>query len=100
MGSENSLLGKLRSGHLEALLRKGVLKIRSKFTGEHPCQSVISIKLLCNLTEITLRHGCSPVNMLHIFRTPFSKNTSEWLLLPNIYVENFKEHGNQVSLSL
>ena len=28
-------------------LRKGVLKICSKFTGEHPCQSAISIKLLC-----------------------------------------------------
>ena len=24
---------------------------------------------------------CSPVNSQHIFRTPFSKNTSEWLLL-------------------
>ena len=23
--------------------------------------------------EITLRHGCSPVNLLHIFRTPFLK---------------------------
>ena len=22
--------------------------------------------------EITLRHGCSPVNLLHIFRTPLS----------------------------
>ena len=30
--------------------------------------------------QITLRHGCSPVNLLHIFRTPFLKNTSEWLL--------------------
>ena len=37
--------------------------------------------LLCNFIEITLRHGCSPVNLLHIFRTPFSKNTSGWLLL-------------------
>ena len=27
-------------------LGKGVLKIRSKFTGEHPCRSVISIKLV------------------------------------------------------
>ena len=53
------------------LLRKGVLKICSKLTGEHPCQSVISIKLLCNFAEITLRHGCSPVNLLHIFKTPF-----------------------------
>ena len=43
--------------------------------------SVISIKLLCNFTEITLRHGCFPVNLLYIFRTPVLKNTSEWLLL-------------------
>ena len=52
--------------------RKGILKICGKFTGEHICQS--------NFIEITLRHGCSPVNFLHIFRTPFSKNTSGWLL--------------------
>ena len=26
-------------------------------------------------------HGCSPVNLLHIFSTPFSKNTSGRLLL-------------------
>ena len=31
--------------------------------------------------EITLRHGCYPVNWLHIFRTPFSKNSSGLLLL-------------------
>ena len=37
-------------------------------------------KLLLNFIEITLRHKCSPVNLLHIFRTPFLKNTSEWLL--------------------
>ena len=33
------------------------------------------------VAEITLRHGCSPVNLLHIFRTPFIKNTSGQLLL-------------------
>ena len=38
-------------------------------------------KLLCNFIEITLQHGCSPGNLLHIFRTPFLKNTSAWLLL-------------------
>ena len=37
--------------------------------------------LLCNFIEIALRHGCSPVNFLHIFRTPFPKKTSERLLL-------------------
>ena len=52
-------------------LVKSVLKICSRFTGEHPCRSVISIKLLCNFIEITLRHGCSPVNLLYIFRVPF-----------------------------
>ena len=36
---------------------------------------------LSNFIEITLRHGCSPVNLLYIFRTPFLKNTSGWLLL-------------------
>ena len=61
--------------------RKGVLKICSKFTGEHPCPSAISIKLLSNFIEITLWHGCSPVNLLHIFRTPFPVKTSGWLLL-------------------
>ena len=30
-----------------------------------------------SMTEITLQHGCSPIN----FRTSFFKNTSGWLLL-------------------
>ena len=34
------------------------------------CRSVISINLLCNFIEITLRHRCSPENLLHILRTP------------------------------
>ena len=46
-------------------LGKGGLKICNKFTGEHP--------------------GCSPVNMLHIFRTPFPKNTSDGLFLNFIW---------------
>ena len=46
-------------------------KICIKFTEEHPCRSVISVKLQSNFIEIILRHGCSPVNLLHTFRTPF-----------------------------
>ena len=38
-------------------------------------------KVACNFIEITLRRGCSPVNLLHIFTKPFSSNTSGWLLL-------------------
>ena len=34
-----------RSSHSEVLLKKGVLKICGKLTGEHPCRSAISIKL-------------------------------------------------------
>ena len=70
-----------RSSHPEVFLRKDVLKIRSKFTGENTCRNAISIKLLCNFIELALRHGCSPVNFLHIFRTSFPKNTSGRQLL-------------------
>ena len=70
-----------RRSPLQLFLGKGVLKVRSKFTGEHPCQSAISIKLQSNCVKITLWAGCSPVNLLHIFRTPFPKYTSGGLLL-------------------
>ena len=56
-----------RSSHPEVFYEKGVLKICSKFTGEQPCRLLL--------------HGCSPVNLLHIFRTPFPRNTSGRLLL-------------------
>ena len=57
-------------------LGKGVLKICIKFTEEHLCRSVLSIKLLC----FTLA-GCSSVSLLHIFRSSFYKNTYRELLL-------------------
>ena len=75
--------GKIRSNHPEVFLEKSVLKICNKFAGEHPCQSAISIKLQSNFIEIILPHRCS-VNLLHISRTPFPKNTSEGLLLKNL----------------
>ena len=89
----------IRSSHSEVFLGKGVLKICCKFTGERPCRSAISIKLQI----------CSPANLLHIFRTPFSKNTSGRLLLeyarrklnciiiysskPKAFIESFSETG-------
>ena len=42
-GSVNIVV--VRSSCPEELLRNDVLKICSKFTGEHPCRSAISIKL-------------------------------------------------------
>ena len=96
-----------RSSPPEVFLGKGVLEtcskftgehpcwsvIFSKFTGEHPCRSVISITLLCNFIDITLRHGCSPVNLLNIFRTHFYKNNSRGLplgFLREQYLWNFQ----------
>ena len=38
-------------------------------------------KVALQLFEITLRYGCSVVNLLHIFITPIPKNTSGGLLL-------------------
>ena len=85
-----------RSSPSEVLLEKRVLKICSKFTGEHPRRSVISIKLLCNFIEIALWNRCCPVTLwnrccpvtlwnrccpVSIFKTPFPKNTSGGLLL-------------------
>ena len=70
----------------ELFLVKYVLKICTKFTGKHPCRSVISIKLQNNFIEITLQHGCSTVTLLHIFRTHFPKNNSGGLLLRKVQV--------------
>ena len=64
-----------RSSHLEVFLRKGFLKMCSKFTGEHPYRSV---------------------NLLHIFRTPFPKNISGWMLLAVAQRCSIKAWGLQV----
>ena len=42
-------IDKHRSRHPEVFLGKGALEICSKFTGEHPCQSAISIKAALKL---------------------------------------------------
>ena len=39
------------------------------------------VALQSNFVEITLRRECSPVYLLHIFRTRFHKNNSGGLLL-------------------
>ena len=53
--------------------------IMQTFRSSHP--EVFLRKCVSNFIEITLRHGFSPASLLYIFRTPFSGNTSEWLLL-------------------
>ena len=70
-------------------LRNSVLKISCKFTGEHPCQSM----MLCNFIVNTFWRGCSPANLLHIFRTSNPKNTSGWLLL-RIFLLHFSKKNS------
>ena len=76
-------ISKTRCSPPKMFLGKCVLKIWIIFTGEQPYQSVISIELLCNFIEITLRCECSPVHLLHVLRTTFPKNISGGLLLQN-----------------
>ena len=42
------------------------------FVGERPGWSVTSIKLHGGFVGVTLRRGCSPVNLLCIFQSAFS----------------------------
>ena len=81
----------IRSSPPDVFLGKVILKICSKFTKENPYQSVISIKLLCNFIEIVLRHGYSPVTLLHIFKTRFCKNTFGGLLLHDLFKHSHKK---------
>ena len=77
------------SSRPRAFLVKGVLKICSKFIGQHPYQSVISIKLLRNfgmMFGMVFAKSHFSRGLLRIFRTPFSCNTSQWLLLCNYNV--------------
>lgn len=59
---------------------KVVLKISNKSIAKHPCRCAISIHLQSNFIKLTFRHGCSPVKLTHVFRTPFAKNISGGLL--------------------
>ena len=47
-----------------------------------------TLKQKCDFNKITKQlywRGCSPADLLHIFRTPFTKNTSRRLLLKKLF---------------
>ena len=54
----------------------------------------------CNFIEITLRHGCSSIHLLHIFRTLFYKNTSGGPLLLFLKLPSKKASTMAVKKSL
>ena len=70
-----------------ALRRCSYKKVFREYAANLQETPIPKCDLQSNFIEIALRHGCSPVNLLHIFRTPFPKNTPGWLLLsiPNSF---------------
>ena len=65
-----------RSSRPEVFLGKVILKICRKFTCDFN-----KVAKKSNFIEIAFRLGCSPIDLLHMFRTPFPRNNSGWLLL-------------------
>ena len=63
----------------EALQRCYLDKVLWKYTAN--LQETTHAKV----SEIKYLHGCSTVNLVHIFRTPFRENTSGGLLLISIH---------------
>ena len=72
---------------------KSIPKICSQFTGEHTRGSVISINLLCTVTPC---HGCSFLNLLHIFRSHFIRTAKDGFLTH----ENETGLGNTENVTL
>ena len=66
---------------------RGVLR---KSFSENMHQMYSGIPMLFNFIEITLRNECSSVNLLHIFRTSFPRNTFRGLL-PNTAIRRFSD---------
>ena len=67
---ENTWSNKRQGSSWHKQPSRGFLKKRSS---ENMQQIYRRTPLLCNIIEIALRHGCSPVNLLHILRTYFLK---------------------------
>ena len=75
MGGQNrSVSLKNRSSCQEVFLGKVIFKYAANLQ-ENTHVEIAKPKLQSNFIEIALRHGWSPVNLLHIFRTTFPRNT-------------------------
>ena len=81
-----------------AIQRCSVEKMFWKYAAD--LQENTPTKLLCNFIEIALPYGCSPVNLLHIFRKTFPKNTSERLLLIILRRRMIKPESNWAANTL
>ena len=62
-GTQDKTTRNFRNSRPKVFLGKGVLKICSKFTGEHPCWSVISIKVARQLATLKSFQSFSKGNL-------------------------------------
>ena len=69
---------------------RGALKKRCSENIQQIYKRTHMSKLLCNFTEILLRLGCSPLNLLYLFRTPPRKKTSG--VLPLDIIKTYENH--------
>ena len=63
-----AIVSQYRSSRPEVFLRKGDLKICSKFRGEHPCRSVISINILLTVVYILTQIQLNLINRSKLIR--------------------------------
>ena len=97
-----------RSSRPDVFCKEGVLKIFTKFTGKHLCQSLFFNKFTglrpetCNFIKKIIWHRDFPVNFAKFLRTPFLTEHLQWLLLhvlDNIifFFHNFDKQGKTSS---
>ena len=81
----NTSLYLFRSSHRRCSVRKGVLRIFTKFTGNDLCRGLFFNRVAGHrpaaLLKRRLWYRCFPMNFAKFVRTPFSQNTSGPLLL-------------------
>ena len=92
-----------RSSRPDVFCKEGVLKIFTKFTGKHLCQSLFFNKFTglrpetCNFIKKIIWHRDFPVNFAKFLRTTFLKEHLRWLhlhALDNIiFFHNFDKQG-------
>ena len=83
--------------YLSLILNQLFLCVTFQYPSEpaiHHIEKRWSENMHSNFIKIVLRHGCSPVNLLHIFRTSFFKSNSGRLLLtPEIIKKTLRRNG-------
>ena len=79
----NSLLHsfQLSESDVQSVLKKRCSGNMQQIYSKTPLPNCDFNKVVSDFIEIALPHECSPVNLQHIFRTPFPKNTSRWMHL-------------------